>query len=60
MKLDNQQKAILKSELNKSLNILGKEPKVNVDEYVEKDFQGVELVMVLMAFKKAGIYEDNN
>lgn len=60
MRLDNQQKTILKAELNKSLDLLGKEPKVSVNEYVEKDFQGVELVMVLMALKKAGIYEDNN
>lgn len=56
MKLDNQQKAILKAELNKSLDILGKEPKVSVDEYIEKDFQGVELVMVLMILKNVGMY----
>lgn len=60
MKLDNQQKVILKAELNKSLTLLNEQPKVSVDEYVEKDFQGVELVMVLMALKKVGTYEDNN
>ena len=56
MKLDNQQKAILKAELNKSLDILGKEPKVSIDEYIEKDFQGVELIMVMLALKKVGMY----
>lgn len=54
MKLDNQQKTILKAELIRSIDLLEKEPKVNVDEYVEKDFQGVELAMILIALKIAG------
>lgn len=56
MKLDNQQKVLLKAELNKSLDILDKKPKVSIDEYIEKDFQGVELVMVMLALNKVDMY----
>lgn len=52
MRLNEHQKIILKQQLKKSLEMLGKEPNTRVEDYVEKDFQGIELIMVLMALNE--------
>lgn len=56
MKLDNQQKAILGFELRRALNAIDIDCEVNVDKYVEKDFKGIELIMVLKTLNEAGMY----
>lgn len=63
MKLDNQQKCVIKGkfpeiykefgdklQIEKSMNIH------DIDHYLDKDFQGQELMIMLMILKKVGMY----
>lgn len=61
MKLDNQQKALIKCRLQKTVNYLKENDiadytNIDLDELVNQDFQGVNLtVMMMMLLSKKGL-----
>lgn len=56
MKLDNQQKALLKHDFKESYNIFETYITDNdIDKYLDKDFQGSELVIMMMLLSKKGL-----
>lgn len=56
MKLDDQQKALLKHDFKRSYNIFGIYITDNdIDKYLNKDFQGSELVIMMMLLSKKGL-----
>ena len=60
MKLDNQQKALIKYKLQETVNYLKENDiadytNIDLDELVNQDFQGIKLTVMMMMLCKEGL-----